>query len=114
MQRSEAAAEVSEFHMAASDDAGVDVHDLLTSLGDKARHADLRREMNRTNNQKKLPAPLEKPQAVRVGGGRGRWHSGELLKEMVRTSCSVQGVRDKFDTYCFRYISKLFQDIDIG
>ena len=26
----------------------------------------------------------------------------------------IQGVRGKFDTFCFRYISKLFQDIDIG
>ena len=26
----------------------------------------------------------------------------------------LQGVRAKFDTFCFHYISKLLQDIDIG
>ena len=26
----------------------------------------------------------------------------------------LQGVRAKFDTFCFRYISELLQDIDIG
>ena len=65
MQRSEAAAE----------DAGVNVHDLLTSLGDQARHAGLRREVNRAKHQRKLPAPLEKPQALKVRGpqaGAGR------------------------------------------
>ncbi|KAF0293644.1 U3 small nucleolar RNA-associated protein 14 A [Amphibalanus amphitrite] len=66
VQRSEAAPEISEFHMAAAEDAGVNVHDLLTSLGDQARHAGLRREVNRAKHQRKLPAPLEKPQALKV------------------------------------------------
>ena len=29
-------------------------------------------------------------------------------------ACHLQGVRAKFDTFCFRYISVLLQDIDIG
>ena len=56
--------------MATAEGAGVTVHDLLSSLGDKTRHAELRREVNRTRHQRKLPAPLEKPQAVKVGAGQ--------------------------------------------
>ena len=30
------------------------------------------------------------------------------------TATKIQGVRAKFDTFCFHYISELLQDIDIG
>ncbi|XP_037082339.1 U3 small nucleolar RNA-associated protein 14 homolog A-like [Pollicipes pollicipes] len=66
IQRSEASAEVSEFHMATEEGAGVNVKDLLASLGDQARHATLRKEINKAQHQKKLPPPLEKPQAVKA------------------------------------------------
>ena len=42
----------------------------------------------------------------------------DFLKGKEQTFLSVQyiiqGVRGEFDPFCFRYISKLLQDIDIG
>ena len=36
------------------------------------------------------------------------------MSHAVATVCIIQGVRAKFDTFCFHYISELLQDIDIG
>ena len=45
------------------------------------------------------------------GGGGGGLSPSMEWKSIWKY---IQGVRAKFDTFCFHYISELLQDIDIG
>ena len=44
-------------------------------------------------------------------GARDEWAPNRPKR---RIGTYIQGVRAKFDTFCFHYISELLQDIDIG
>ena len=42
------------------------------------------------------------------------WKPGPAFIGSPCITEDIQGVRAKFDTFCFHYISELLQDIDIG